>query len=200
MIAPPKEKLQFLLAELHVLTLLDEHHVDTPSALTGAQEAERARHLRTVQVPEIVERLMRTKVFQSIDAADRARLPDLLASWSVQRCEWLVTAPEKNQAELLLAELLVLLVLDGYHMNPPAAPTAAQADERARRLQAVQAASMLNRAGEENLESYEEDWNMKKAAVTQMLLLCYHVPPSIFASTRMMLQTSVPPCFARSGL
>ena len=82
MIAPPKEKLQFLLAELHVLTLLvcyrsgchlciylgspcktasqqrtnsciptqDEHHVDTPSALTGAQEAERARHLRTVQV------------------------------------------------------------------------------------------------------------------------------------------------------
>ena len=54
---------------------------------------------------------MRTKVFQSIDAADRARLPDLLASWSVQRCEWLVAAPEKNQAELLLAELLVLLVL-----------------------------------------------------------------------------------------
>ncbi len=37
---------------------------------------------------------------------------------------------------------------------------------------------MLNRAGEENLESYEEDWNMKKAAVTQMLLLCKLSCPS----------------------
>ena len=39
----------------------------------------------------------------------------------------------------------------------------------------LQAARRLNKVGEENVESYEKDWNLKKEAMKQMLLARKHL-------------------------